>query len=261
MSDVSLQFERLRRHYDLAVRSHDHVSFLDLSHALRIWVELKSHLDGNYPSFSSTKAFKTGCPSKRLLKAAKGCRYVFCYMPGDVITYASNGQIVSGPEDDFSVGPMKVSVGFMVDADGAFRLRSFCFVSRQLDDSYFLSTSSVSITRCNYQQWLGAEVVKLSYADESGVLNSVCMSREILIKRVANTLDASHPTDQNSVGVNKFDAPLRHLLKYAVGDLPLPYFILLKIAQDILDIAPGLIGLSLDYNSRRLRPWHASHRL
>jgi hypothetical protein len=35
---------------------------------------------------------------------------------------------------------------------------------------------------------------------------------------------------------NAFDAPVHYLLKYKVGGLPLPYFVLLKIAQDILAI-------------------------
>ena len=62
-------------------------------------------------------------------------------------------------------------------------------------------------------------------------------------KRVANTLDGSHPSAGGGGDTdNVFDAPVQHLLKYQMGGLPLPYFILLKIAQDILDVSPKIPG-------------------
>ncbi|MFN9387433.1 MAG: hypothetical protein ACK6BU_10800, partial [Cyanobacteriota bacterium] len=70
-----------------------------------------------------------------------------------------------------------------------------------------------------------------------GPLETVAISREMIIKRVANTLDGSHASAAGGGEVdNAFDAPVHHLLKYKVGGLPLPYFILLKVAQDILAI-------------------------
>ena len=66
----------------------------------------------------------------------------------------------------------------------------------------------------------------------------------MFIKRMANTFDGSHPSiakDEDNYN-NKFDEPIRSLLHlHLMGGLPLPYFILLKIAQDILEIAPHLL--------------------
>ena len=57
------------------------------------------------------------------------------------------------------------------------------------------------------------------------------------------TLDGSHPSVAGEAdAVNVFDAPIHQFLKYRMGDLPLPYFILLKIAQDILAAAPKTPG-------------------
>ena len=78
LGNVGLHLERLRRHYEAAVRSYDDVALLDLSHVLRIWTELKIPLAQHVPAFRTTIAFKTGMPSRKVLRAAKGHRYVFC---------------------------------------------------------------------------------------------------------------------------------------------------------------------------------------
>jgi hypothetical protein len=91
---------------------------------------------------------------------------------------------------------------------------------------------------------MGAEAVRLSFPTGTGDLKSLAISREMIIRRVANTLDGSHPSAATTTGgtENSFDPAVHHLLKYQMGGLPLPYFILLKIAQDILEIAPKLLA-------------------
>jgi len=66
--NVVLHLERLRRHYELAVRTYDHISLLDLSHSLRMWVELKTPLTTIAPKFASAISFKTATPLKKYLK-------------------------------------------------------------------------------------------------------------------------------------------------------------------------------------------------
>lgn len=81
MQTVLLHLERLRRHYEAAVRAYDHVSLLDLSHSLRRWTELKTPLIQLAPRFSTTLAFKTAIPAKKVLRAARGRTFVtpqFC---------------------------------------------------------------------------------------------------------------------------------------------------------------------------------------
>src|SRR2546423_7720220 len=42
---IKLQYDRLGRHHSAALKDKDPISFLDLSHALRIWVDMKSSVD------------------------------------------------------------------------------------------------------------------------------------------------------------------------------------------------------------------------
>jgi hypothetical protein len=241
MNTVLLQLERLRRHYGAAVRTNDHVSLLDLSHTLRLWTELKKPLEKIAPKFSSAISFKTAIPAKKVLKAARGHRYVFSYMPGGVITYASQGHFASGPgienNGDFALGvAIKVSPPTV-------ELGKFSFVSCAFDQPLIKALDAETVTRCTYVQWLGAEVVRVAYVNEKGNYEVVAISREMIVKRVANTLDGSHPSAAGGETDNTFDEPIHYLLKYQVGGLPLPYFILLKIAQDLLEIAPKLLGI------------------
>lgn len=236
MTSVLLQLERLRRHYDAAVHTYDEVALLDLAHILRVWTELKRPLLQLSPSFSTTQCFLTAIPARKVLAAARGHRFVFSYMPGGAITYASNGALASGPQ----MGPHdKCTVGIAVKAmPGYLELGKYCYVSAVFDQSLVKALEAESVTPCTYMQWLGAEAVRLSYPTRIGKLKAVSISREMMVKRVANTLDGSHPSAAAAGDIdNAFDEPIGHLLEYKMGGLPLPYFILLKVAQDILGVA------------------------
>jgi hypothetical protein len=239
MQTVLLHLERLRRHYNNSALNYDHVSLLDLSHALRVWTELKVPLRTIEPGFTTTLAFKTAIPAKKVLRAARGSEFVIAYMPGGVITRASKGELASAPK----LGPFTQTIGIKKNGDGSIELKNFCFVGAVLEQPIREAVKAEDQTRCNYENWLGAEAVRLCYPPESGGLKTVIMSREMLIKRVANTLDGSHPSAAVNVNENSFDPAIHYLLQYKMGGLPLPYFILLKIAQDILSVAPKLLGL------------------
>ncbi|SDH66334.1 hypothetical protein SAMN05216603_111168 [Pseudomonas benzenivorans] len=242
MKTVLLHLERLRRHYGVSVKTYDHVALLDLSHSLRLWTELKQPLTKISPKFSTAISFKTAIPARKVLKAARGRRFVFSYMPGGVITYASNGSLASGPcmsqNDSFTMG---IAVR---RSENYIELGKYCAISPALDDFLGKALEAENQTRCTYIQWLAAEAVRVCYQATTGRLEVVPISREMIIKRVANTLDGSHPSVAGGVEAdNVFDAPVHHLLQYQMGGLPLPYFIILKIAQDILDVAPKFLGL------------------
>jgi hypothetical protein len=236
MKTVRLQLARLRRHYDIAVHSYDDVALLDLAHTLRVWTELKRPLKTLSPGFSNADAFRTAIPARKVLRAAQGHRYVFSYLPGGVISYATNGALASSPQ----MGPHdKCTVGVAVRVrSGYVELGKYCYVSTVFDQPLVKALEAESVTRCTYGQWLGAEAVRLSYPGQGGKLKAPSISREMLVKRVANTLDGSHASAAAGGDTdNAFDEPISHLLQYKMGGLPLPYFILLKIAQDILDVA------------------------
>lgn len=45
ITHIKLQYDRLQRHYSASLEAKDPISFLDLSHALRIWVDMKAAVD------------------------------------------------------------------------------------------------------------------------------------------------------------------------------------------------------------------------
>jgi len=133
----------------------------------------------------------------------------------------------------------------MLRADGAMELKNYYLVGLCFDQRLVKALGAEDVTCCNYMQWMGAEAVRLSYPAEEGALKKLVITREMIVRRVANTLDGSHPSaaGKNEDMENGFDAAVHHLLQYQMGGLPLPYFILLKIAQDILATAPRLLGI------------------
>jgi hypothetical protein len=136
----------------------------------------------------------------------------------------------------------------MVNSNGSLELSQIGIVGMLVEQPLLKYFGVENKTRCNYMQWLGSEVVRVCYPNEKGILKVVSINREMIVKRVANTLDGSHPSAASGSheGSNAFDEAVHHLLQYQVAGLPLPYFIILKIAQDILDIAPAFLGVDPD---------------
>jgi len=243
MEKILVQLKRLQRHYEHSVKTYDDASLLDLAHILRIWTELKPVLSDTYPNFKIKKPFKTGSPIRKVLKQAANSQYIFSYLPGDgVVTYASNGQLASGPDIDnggnFTMGVKVKNTGSSV------WLSQYCYISKSLEQPHIKALDNEKVVRCNYGNWMGSETVRVQFLNANGVMEKLSISREILIKRVANILDGSHTSLNNSDSSdNMFDESVKWLMRFSCGGLPLPYFLLLKIAQDIISNAPKLLGV------------------
>lgn len=241
MEKISVQLKRLERHFNHSVRTYDDASVLDLAHTLRIWTELKSHLTINYNSFKES-VFKTASPTRKILNHIKKSQYVLSYLPKEgVVAYASKGQLAESDYDPNGSGTLSVYFTYMGQSN---ILHQFCFVSKSLEQEYLHAISNNKVSKCNYMNWLASDIVRLQYINETGKLEAFSISREMLIKRVANVYDASHTSLNDEGGENKFDAPIKWLMGFKFGGLPLPYFLLLKVAQDILENVPVLLSKS-----------------
>lgn len=244
MQQALLQLERLRRHYESAVHTYDLVSFLDLVHVLRVWAELKMELPKFNREFQEKRPFKTAVPIKKVLKRVKTRTYIFSHLPNNgVRTFASNGELFTGP--NVNDGSFSVAIKMKRNTDGSIQLSQACFVDAVVDDSTRKFMENSKVKRCNFADWLGAEAVRVRFRDENKNTHQCSISRENLIRRLANTLDASHSslTQTESIS-NRFDVPIKWLLQFRCGGLPLPYFITLKTAQDMLEFLPPLFGLN-----------------
>ena len=231
---VQMHLERSKRHYELAVRTYDDIALCDLSHALRLWTELAKPLEDIAPNFSTAISFKTGRPSSRIIKAARGYEHIIAILPDGVTTYAASQNNIfydpnpSGEKWSFIIELQRESQGLL--------LKNFCLIRGRGEQLSGIEKSTM--TRCNFRAWMSSEVIRIAYLNSEKVLTPIGISREIFVKRVANILDGSHASAGQEDATNRFDEPIKNLLQYRVASLPLPYFILLKIAQDILKIAP-----------------------
>lgn len=226
----------------MSVKTYDAVSLLDLVHVLRLWTELKSKLPQMCADFENKKPFETATPIKKTVKAVKGQIYFLSYLPNNgVVTFASQGSLISGPSID--AGPLTAAVKMMKKSNGSFLLYQACFVSSALDESSRRAIEKSNVKRCNFANWLGAETIRVRFNDAGGQIHCLPMSREIVVKRLANVLDASHSSlAQDEVErSNRFDAPIKWLMQYKCGGLPIPYFLALKVAQDMLQYLPKLL--------------------
>jgi len=237
------QLERLWRHYQDAETSYDEVSLLDLSHSLRIWIELKTHLPSIAPAVETSKVFKTSSPHRNAMRQLRDQKYVLAYFPDGVITHASKGGIFSIPDIpndlDFWSATRIASNG------PAMQISQMHFASCQLHTSVTHKLLHPQIKRCNYSHWLGSEAIRVQFINpQSGTLDRAAITREMMVKRVANIMEGSHARADGDGGSNQFDDPIRYLSNVKCSNLPMPYFILLKIAQDILTKMPPLLGIA-----------------
>ena len=92
------------------------------------------------------------------------------------------------------------------------------------------------VKRCTFGQWLDSRTVVGVLPTERGLV-SFSLSREELIRRVANELEASHPEGMEvPPRAREASRATRYLLGHVVAGLPLPYLLLLKDAQELLEI-------------------------
>jgi len=246
MYRVIAQYERLRRHYELSEKTYDHVAFLDLSHTLRIWEELKQALSKTDASLTSKALFKSATPNRKILKSFSNLEYIVGFMPDGITTQASQGNLFdwNEKEGDFSIGG-----SVSRDENLRITMESFYFQFGEVNDNKKSLITNPKIKRLNYIQWLGAEIIKINYRNEEGVLKGISIPRGVFIKRVANILDGSHTSLETGGNFdNKYGPPIKFLMDFKCGGCPIPYYLLLKVAQDIIEFGPKMI--------RQLAPPH-----
>ena len=124
------------------------------------------------------------------------------------------------------------------------------FFSAGLADEDFIRTfaenspAPATGRKISYTDWLGHGVVHIH--DEKADPSFLAISRESIIKRVANILGGSHPQagTEDAIDHNRFDPYVRLVHRYEVaGIAPATYYQLLEIAKDILaSLGPFVFG-------------------
>ncbi|WP_146152076.1 hypothetical protein [Ahniella affigens] len=127
-----------------------------------------------------------------------------------------------------------------VDSPGV-QLKGLTFVNRalsaeELDTIYKAGPPVGQDSQLSFTEWLACGIYEVpSGIDEHPQL---WISREILIKRVANALGASHPagTSDADSAENRFDRHILQLHNVKVADgYPATYYQLIEIGKDVLE--------------------------
>lgn len=208
---VFIQYQRLERYYRESLTQKDPISFLDLAHSLRIWVEMKNDIDAIAKRKTVSLRLTNTVTSRAIKKILKGSKYI--YLP----------------------------LGSGVESPGI-EVRGFRFTKRKRalspDEIKTICNQGLPIARpvtLSFAEWLSSGVFEVPSEDTGHPV--IRISREILIKRIANILGASHPlgSEQSNELENKFDPYIHDLHRTALADgYPATYYQLLEIAKDIL---------------------------
>jgi hypothetical protein len=214
---IKLQFARLSRHTENATSKFDPITYLDLAHCLRIWVDMKSDIDRNLELLKVTPQFNVFSPDKKIKSALRGSKYV-------AIT-----------------GDSRVT--------GAGKIDGFVFTDKVISDDDVekilkMGPPTARKTNLSFTQWLGSEIIvtNVSLPDQQPRLG---ISIEMLIKRVASFFGASHPMGMESSQEveNKFDPHIQALNEIKIfGNIPSTYYQLLQIAQTITETLKPVFG-------------------
>lgn len=209
LAHIHLQYDRLRRHHQQALAGGDEIAFLDLAHVLRIWVELKAPVVAVAKAHGIFLGLPHHTPPKFIKRALHGATHIS--MP-----------LASGVD----------SPGVQIQG---IRITNRALSPEEIKRRAMAGPPVATVSKMNFAEWLAAGIVEVP--SESDGHPHTILSREMLIKRVANVLGASHPAGSENADEleNRFDKIVLQLhgLRVANG-YPSTYYQLLEIAGQIV---------------------------
>ena len=213
-----IQMKRLIRHRDRAKKDNDEISFLDLTHCLRIWVDMKKEVQILFESNNVTPSFKNKKVDRRISDLLKNSNYILIPIP-------------------FSPNTLSGGMANIIISKNE-------WTAEQAKKYHELGPPSSIKTNLSFSQWLNSEIIEVR-SNKNTPKNRLGIQREMLIKRVANFLGASHPEGMESSKdyENRFDPNIRELHEVFVLDgIRLTYYQLLEIADQIIEnLSPLLL--------------------
>lgn len=213
ITEIKLQFKRLEKHHESSLKEKDSIAFLDLTHTLRIFTDMKREVDAKLTELSFSPSFTNTEKDKKVLKILKGSQFFSLPISSEV----------QSPN-------LQVKGGMIVE--------NRALTQDEIKKMYEAGPPITNITTLSFTSWLGAGLLELGIP-ENKEHSKVSISREVFIKRVANMLGASHPAgmEQDNELENKYDSYIRKLHDMHVADgYPLTYYQLLEISSEIIRV-------------------------
>lgn len=235
MEDIIINYFRLRRHHDFCTENYDEVALLDLAHTLRLWMEMKTEVFEYIKNSDSRQEFTSHSFTKDFRKLLEDQNeYFVAAMPGGVRSYVANKEMLSS---NSQIAHQKLFLGVESKAEkkGIVFTKFLVLNGAKLTEEERVIASKGFLTRTsNFIDWLNSEAVRVKFCNKDGKRIVQTMSKEVLVRRVANYLGPSHPRDKDAFS-HEYNQTIDFLQESFIGGVPVPYFLVLKIAKDILD--------------------------
>ena len=188
----------------------DEVAFLDLAHSLRVVSELKAQIDDlikNNPLLIEWPNINKNNKIKKILKGSR-------YFEIPLVSKKENLQ-------------QRIQIKDL-------RIINRALSAEEVKELYLAGPLVEKPTNLTFSQWLASEVFYTTDKDN----RRIGITREILIKRIANLLGGSHPngSENDTMEEKFFDHYVRELNSIKVaGDYPVTYYQLIEIAEIVVD--------------------------
>jgi hypothetical protein len=196
---------RLRRAYDFNINGYDRPALLDMAHILRVWVDMKNEVNKTLEKHGRIfHAYSLSTDIKKILRASREPYLLSFFYPNGVQTT--------------TMGLYKLLI-----------------VKKGLLNVDIVQKAGIK-SRYSFLDWMGTESVRMAAVNQSGTLEYFQVSRENLIRRLANTDGGSHPSGHHPRPPDKDDIAIKVLFEMEVSGIPAPYYLILHTASEILQL-------------------------
>lgn len=201
---LATQLARLRKHWIVCRKGYDEVALLDLAHSLRVISEAEVDVV-RLMTRLGIKGLPHGSIRPKLKRLIGDAGFLAVLLPGGL-----------------KAGCIEASTIIRIDR---------ALSELELSQVKQLLHAHIAGEKLSPARWFAAEVV-VARRTTSGGPERLGLSRTMAVKRVANTLGASHFGVEG--GSNRFDWVVELMNNMQIAGVPAPYCVLMKIAQDLL---------------------------
>lgn len=237
-NEIKINLEKLRRNYNDSYIQCDEINLRELAHTLRIWVDMKSMVSEYLSETNQKPKFSTYSITTQFSKLLRGnIEYIVSSVLDDgvrVLSIGENKEILHSPKDISNID-FAISSNIKIEVNEVHVSNFTILYGKSLEQEEIKIVKKGFITnKVDFEKWLTSEIVKISFKNKDNMLERISVPRNVLINRVANTLGGSHPKGFE-IKDNNFNDAVQNLLELTITGIPAPYFLLLKVAKDILE--------------------------
>jgi len=239
--ELSVQLTLLWRNYESMVRHYDKPSLVELAHTLRWWADASYMLKDVDLDFSR-RVFCSVTPGKKIKRLMnRRAHFAAYFYPGGISIYTGNNNLITSLDQNFNEDgfPCFIFQPATVTQPGESALNHLIYIDRPKNDGELKALGdeahSYQLRRLDFCTWLNAEAIRFASKEQAKEGKSSRLTHESIIREVANNYGSSHPTIRRDSIKIKHDPDVAYLMSnWLIYDVPLPYFMLLKIAKAIL---------------------------